>query len=110
MIIYFSFEKGEGAGPTSLSDKTMVIQGLPILIFTELIRAKLWAYYKRDGSWDGMDILFLLRAANGDVETDRISSDKVEYFIENFDWQGYENDKGRVIELHKVSRAARKRQ
>jgi hypothetical protein len=75
----------------------MIINGLPMLSYAELIRAKLRAFNKRDARWDGEDILFLLMAASENMSKDHISVEEAEYFIENFDWEGNEEGKEMAV-------------
>jgi hypothetical protein len=87
---------GEGAGPQSLDGNLINVAGLPILNYTELVRAKLRAFSARAGHWDGEDIIFLLGKAEYIIDKDRIKADEVQNFLEYFNWDGYEHLKGKV--------------
>jgi len=76
----------------------MNVGGLPTLSYTELVRAKLRAFAKRDGQWDGEDLIFLLRQVSGKLPKDQISSEEAEYFIDTFDWSGRDKEKAMVTE------------
>ena len=76
----------------------MVVKGLPTLSSLQLIRAKLRAFSKRDGFWDGQDILFLLghRMVQYTIDRDQISEGEAQYFMDNFEWDGLEEQKAKV--------------
>lgn len=97
----FTRSSGEGAGPKDLSNKTMLIHDLPILTHTQLARAKLRAYSKRDGYWDAEDLIFLLKSFGEKVDVREVSQAEVEYLIENFDWKGRGKEGEEELEMVK---------
>ncbi|KAG9002390.1 hypothetical protein FRB93_011507 [Tulasnella sp. JGI-2019a] len=75
----------------------MTIQNLPTLTYIELVRAKLRVYSRRDGSWDGEDLIFILSSFGDQVDKSQVKEKEARYFIDNFNWEGHEDEKKAMI-------------